>query len=463
MLYSFLRLLMLLTVRVFFRSITVRNSDQIPGKGPLMVLANHPSTFMDPIVIATLIRRKVFFLAKGELFKSGFAKWLLPKFNMIPVYRKQDDPSQMSRNEETFKKCFEHLERGGTILMFPEGVSITERKLKPIKSGAARIVLGAEERNDFKLNVKVVTIGLNYEDPHRFNRSLFVNIDKPIEAASYQQIFNEDPFKGVAALSETIRERLEKLIIDIDDKRTDELVSNIEQLYKRKLSKEMNLEADSSHDFMISKNIVDTVRYYSILQPQRVETMKKRLHDYFDSLKKIGISDNDISDDRPGSSFIMSNLRYLFTIVLGFPFYVYGLINNYLPFEIPALAARKISSSIEFRGAIGMVGGMFSFLIFYTFQIWLVWHFSSSSVLTVIYALSLPLSGLFAYWYYHTVSDIRASWILMMIFYKKRTVISGLITERESIIAEFDKARDEYAAAMSDEKNSRKPVGPPAF
>src|SRR5687768_5715739 len=126
MLYSILRFLMQITVRVFFRSITIRNKAVFPENGPLLVLANHPSTFMDPIVIATLLNREVYFLAKGELFKSGFAKWLLPKFNMIPVYRKQDDPSLMNKNQDTFNNCFEHLEKGGAILMFPEGISITE-------------------------------------------------------------------------------------------------------------------------------------------------------------------------------------------------------------------------------------------------------------------------------------------------------------------------------------------------
>ena len=180
------------TVRIFFRSIIIRNQESIPEKGPLLVLANHPSTFLDPIVIASLLDRKVFFLAKGELFKSKFAKWFFPKLRMIPVYRKQDDPSQMSKNQDTFKKCFEHLEKGGAILMFPEGISITERKLRPIKTGAARIVLGAEANNDFSLNSSIVTIGLNYANPHRFNRDLFINIDNPIHVADYKKEYEAD-------------------------------------------------------------------------------------------------------------------------------------------------------------------------------------------------------------------------------------------------------------------------------
>ena len=155
MLISILKFLMQLTTKGFFKTISVRNKEMIPEKGPLMILANHPSTFMDPIVITTILKRDVYYLAKGELFKNNFANWILPKLNMIPVYRKQDDPNQMEKNKDTFKKCFEHLEKGGAILMFPEGTSITERKLRPIKTGAARIVLGAEERNNFNLGVAI--------------------------------------------------------------------------------------------------------------------------------------------------------------------------------------------------------------------------------------------------------------------------------------------------------------------
>lgn len=437
---------MRITTRIFFRSIVIRNQELVPKDGPLMVLANHPSTFMDPIVVATILNRKVYFLAKGELFKTKFTRWLFPKFNMIPVYRKQDDPSLMNKNEETFVKCFEHLEKGGVILMFPEGISITERKLKPIKTGAARIVLGAEARNDFKLNVKITTIGLNYENPHKFNRNLFINIKKPINCVDYKETYLQDNFKAAQDLTTDITKALEKIVIDIQDEKTDDLVKNIETLYKYKLSKDLGIsEDDKSKEFLITKNIVETVDFYSIIQPQRVEQMRERLKIYFENLNKIGLSDDDLRSKKQNESFILSNLKALFIIILGFPIYLYGLINNFLPFEIPGYIARKTTKSIEFRGAIGMVGGMFTFLIFHSIQIILVWKYTHIQWLTIAYAASLPLSGLYTYWYYHTVLEIKNKWILMMIFYKKSIFISSLITERESIISAFDNAKNEYA------------------
>ncbi len=453
MLYSFLRILMKVTVRIFFRSIVIRNKEVIPENGPLLVLANHPSTFMDPIVIATILNRKVYFLGKGELFKSKFAKWLLPKFNMVPVYRKQDDPSQMNKNAETFEKCFEHLENNGAILMFPEGVSFTERKLRTIKTGAARIVLGAEARNDFQLGVQIVNIGLNYSDPHHFNNDLFINIHKPIQVSDFKKEYTKDNFLGAQLLTAEITKQLEKLIIAIEDENTDVLVSHIEMLYKSRLVEERGIkEYEKDAEFLITKNILETVNYFSIHDRTLVEDMRMRIKNYFVKLIELRLSDTDIAPNKHQTSFFAFSFKSLALIVFGAPFWLYGFINNTLPFEIPAFCAGKISKQKEFRGAIGMVGGMFTFIIFYTIQITLVWKYTQSYYFTIAYSISLPISGLFAYWYFHTVKRIFAKWGIMMLFYKKSVYISKLITEREQIITEFDRAKEKYVLILKDSK-----------
>jgi 1-acyl-sn-glycerol-3-phosphate acyltransferase len=98
MLLATLKLLMKIITRFFFKKISTRNRKVIPEKGLLIILANHPSAFLDPIVIATLINRDVYLLAKGELFKSKFAQRILPSLCMIPVYRKQKE-FEKSREE----------------------------------------------------------------------------------------------------------------------------------------------------------------------------------------------------------------------------------------------------------------------------------------------------------------------------------------------------------------------------
>lgn len=445
MIYQLIKLLLKETIRVFFRSITISNAGFVPKKGPLILLANHPSTFMDPIVLASIINRKVYFLGKGELFKGAFAKWFLTNVNIIPVYRKQDDPTELNKNADTFRKCYEHLENDGVILIFPEGVSVTERKLKPIKGGASHIALGAEGRNDFKLGVKIINIGLNYADQHKFNKDLYINIHEPIEIADYAEKFKTDKTKTIKELTETITQQLEDVVISINDAKTDELVKDIETLYMQQLKEKRGVDQnDLEAEFSITKNIVKAVNYYLKNEPQFVETMQLRIKIYLNNLNKLQLNNSTIAENK--TNFFVENAKSFLLLVLGFPLYIFGLINNFLPFEIPGFVAARTVKSKDYKGAIGMVLGMFTFIVFYSLQISLFKHFSHNNMLTVIYALSLPVTGFFAYFYWHKFTDYRSNLFFNNLFKNKRTLIDHLITERNSIIYEFEQAREDFLA-----------------
>ena len=436
---------MRIALKIFYRKIEIRNAELIPDKGPMIICANHPMTFMDPLVIAASMKHRIFFLAKGVVFRSKIAQFILPKLNMIPVYRMQDDPSMLKKNDETFEKCYEHLETGGVILIFPEGVSLTERKLRKIKTGAARIALGAETRNEFKLGIKILNIGLNYQNPHQFNKDLFVNVDAPIDVSSFKDEYFADAFKAAHHLTDAIQHSLEKLIINIEDENTDQLVHRIEAVYKPKLLLEMGLHPGEQHEnFNLTKNIVDTVKHYKQSDPARVERVAGMVDAYFKNLDRVDLSDSQIRHKNVTSGWLVRNVRALLFITLGFPIYVYGIINNYLPFEIPGRLAKRFAPDREYEGPFAMTFGIFTFTIFHGIQLALFWHFTHQLLFTMMYFISLPFAGFFAYYYWHRVMEIRSSWKLISLFYQRRTLISSLIEQRKEIIREFDKAREEY-------------------
>jgi glycerol-3-phosphate O-acyltransferase/dihydroxyacetone phosphate acyltransferase len=450
MLYRSLKFILQIAIRVFFRKVYIRNKELIPEKGPMLICANHPATFLDPLVIAASIRPEIYFLSKGGAFNTAFARWMLPKLNMIPIYRQQDDPSLMHKNKDTFIKCFEHLERGGVILIFPEGLSLTERKLRKLKTGTARIALGAEARNDFKLGVKILNIGLNYTNPHKFNQDLFMNVDKPIEVRSFREKFKVNEGDAAHELTECIRESLEKHIIAIEDEQSDQLVRQIEIIYKEELAKDVGLDTSRhEQDFQVTRSIVETVAYFKETDPVRVETIRKRIDAYFERLGRAKLSDGQLKPEDRKGSLIWNNLAAFCFLIAGFPLYVYGLIGNILPFEIPTYISKRFSPSTDFIGAIALVTGTFFFALFYTVQIILFHHIVSNGWLTLIYALSLPVSGLFTYAYWYVVKDLQSSWLFMSLFYKRASLVSGLIKERMEIIEAFDQAKADYRERMS--------------
>lgn len=126
---------------VYYR---VRYAGQpVPRTGPVLLVANHPNSLLDPVLVAALARRPVRFLAKAPLFDDWKIGWIVKASGAIPVYRRADDPTQVARNEDTFRAVHAALASGAAVGIFPEGLSHSEPAMAPLKTGAARIALGA--------------------------------------------------------------------------------------------------------------------------------------------------------------------------------------------------------------------------------------------------------------------------------------------------------------------------------
>src|SRR5258705_8591168 len=130
-------------MRVYFRHVEVVGIEHVPLDTPVIFVLNHPNALVDPAFLLYLAPRRVSFLAKSPLFRMPVLGFFVRAMDCIPVYRKQDEGEDVSRNREMFMAARALLARGGTIGICPEGVSHDEPRLRPIKTGAARIALGA--------------------------------------------------------------------------------------------------------------------------------------------------------------------------------------------------------------------------------------------------------------------------------------------------------------------------------
>ncbi|MCH8318113.1 MAG: 1-acyl-sn-glycerol-3-phosphate acyltransferase [Bacteroidetes bacterium] len=457
MLYTILKLVIKIAMKVYFRSIHVRNAEFVPTDVPLVIVANHPSSFMDPLVVGAFIRQKLYFITKGVMFNNKILRWIFNKMYMIPVYRPFETPELMYKNEATFKHCYNLLAKKKSIIIFPEGISETVRRLRKFKTGPARIALGAEKENNFELKVAIIPVGINYSNPHRFQSELFVNFSKPIDISQFFDLYKKDEFKAVRALTGHIKERIAAHTIDIENEALDELVKNIEVIYKSRLKKEFEISPDEKErDYLLTKEIVEAVYHFHRQDPKGVEKVKRKIQQYTDDLEKLELKDHLLKKASRKDSLLLYSLKTIVYLLLGFPFYLYGLINNYLPYKIPDFLANTLTKREDFYGAITMTTGIFTFLFFYTIQIWLValyiplvidstWIFPGyPGWISIVYAISLPFSGFFTWHYWKWLIKIRRSWLFISLFYRESTFIAKLIKQREEIIDSFKIAKDEY-------------------
>mgnify|MGYP001309566372 CR=1 FL=1 len=127
---SFARFIVGMLVGIFFRC-RVIGRQNIVSKGPIIVVANHPS-LLDPPLVGTILRREAIFIAKDGLFKSRFNSWLLKALGAFPVNR-----SQLSR--EALKKAVEALNSNKVLVVFPEGGRSSKGQMKEALPGAAML------------------------------------------------------------------------------------------------------------------------------------------------------------------------------------------------------------------------------------------------------------------------------------------------------------------------------------
>src|SRR5688500_5145590 len=133
-----------LATRTFYRT-TITGAD-IPRDGPVLLVGNHPNSLLDPLFLAAVARRPVRFLAKAPHFANPWVSWAVNAVGAIPVYRPRAAPALVRQSLSMFRAAHDALTGGAAIGIFPEGMSHDAPSLVPLRTGAARIALGARSK-----------------------------------------------------------------------------------------------------------------------------------------------------------------------------------------------------------------------------------------------------------------------------------------------------------------------------
>jgi len=445
--YTFMKPVVRVGLRVFFRHLEVRHRERLRLPGPLMLVSNHPNTLMDPLVTAVQRHQPIAFLAKSTFFKNPILGAIMRSGNCIPIYRRQDaegagalTPAQLTAsNEASFGRCYDYLERGGTVMIFPEGTSVSERRLRPLKTGAARIALGTEARHDFKLGLKLVCVGTNYFDPTRFRSDVFLNVAPPINVADYADRYHQNPEAAADELTEEITRRLTRRLVISRAAEDDQLAQQVERTF----GDHLNPDDDPStlyDNFQLSRTLLDAVAWFEQHDASRLATLRTALNTYLASLAAHKLDDDDLDQSqRPGT-----RLADYLNLVLGFPVWLYGLLTNYLPYKLPAEVARRATKETEFIAAILLGVGMVTFPLAYAVEAAAVQHWLTHDWrLTALFVISLPLAGFYALGYWNTLS---ARLKRLRVRRLPAATLATLQTQRTQVLDLLDEARAAYLA-----------------
>jgi hypothetical protein len=224
-------------------------------------------------------------------------------------------------------------------------------------------------------------------------------------------------------------------------------VRNIEVVYKSQLLEDLGYTPKiKEHDFLVTQAINKQVHYYWQHQPRRVEQFKKEIDRYFKLLDRLSLSDSMLKRFPRKGTVLPGTLKDVLYMLLGLPVFIFGFINNYLPYRLPGIITKRVGVQRDYRGSLFMLIGTLTFLFFYGLQITLVQYFFHHTILTICYAIALPVTGFFAWFYAKRYNNLRGRWRIFSLFQRKTALIASIINMRQHIIDELEKGRKEYAA-----------------
>jgi 1-acyl-sn-glycerol-3-phosphate acyltransferase len=160
----------------------VHGKAALRQRGPLLIVANHPDSFFDALVIAANCSHPVSFLARGDVFTKPWHDFLLRSLKMMPVYRQREGKEHLHKNQNSFDASVEVLKNNGILLIFIEGTCLNKNEIQPFKKGAARILQQAVAAG---VTPSVLPAVITYNGFKHFGKKIYLMLGKTFSAGVY--------------------------------------------------------------------------------------------------------------------------------------------------------------------------------------------------------------------------------------------------------------------------------------
>jgi len=427
--------------RVYYK-FDYHGMENIPRGKPIILAPNHVNAFLDPVLIGMMMRREIRFFARGDVFKGTFTKWILDQLNISPVYRIQEGYSELKKNDKTFEECKRRLLNNEVILMFPEGICIQERRLRPLKKGLARIVFQTAASVDFNKDILILPVGINYTDAKRFRSKVVIDFGKPLSILAYKESFAADPAKTINEFTKVLENKMKPQLVIIENSENETLVAAIEEIFmKQWIESKSGNPSDLKQQYKASKEIAAMVNTLTTTHPELIESLRLKTEAYIQKLNTFNLRDHLLDPAAINKMNLFSFLKDSLIIYLGMPLYAIALLFNFPPYYIAKRVSDTRIKNVEFYASVYSNLAMIIWLVYYGFQLVIVGLLVLHWPLLAVYALIVPLLGFFAIRFNTVMKKIRGRWRLLRMVRKERDTAAELINERKSIVEAFQEAK----------------------
>ncbi|MGH9942603.1 MAG: lysophospholipid acyltransferase family protein, partial [Pyrinomonadaceae bacterium] len=429
--------------------IEIEGLGRVPRAGAVVFVVNHPNGLVDPVFILCHAPRKVSFLAKAPIFKMPVIGYLARALEAIPVYRKQDEGSDPAQNRETFTRSRDLLKQGGTIAICPEGVSHNDTKLRPLKSGAARIALGVVGA-DPSIDLKIVPVGLYYTAKTMFRSSALVHFGEPLRVEPAPLDENgEPPREAVGALSARIAEALRDVTLNAEHDQSLAMIARAERIFSAAAEDSGALSATTlARELELRQRFLEGYAFHFERQPARLAAFDARLRRYEEELREAGIDEDDLSAPRATPAQVA---RYVFARVVPvlclFPIAWAGLVVHFPAYHLTNYLSTKLArENDDVVSTFKIIGALLLFPLTWIVLVAAGWRLSGWPLGLAALGLA-PLSGFVAVRFFEKLDQYVGAARAILFFVTRRQFYKQLLVERRRLREEIVALGEEAALA----------------
>jgi 1-acyl-sn-glycerol-3-phosphate acyltransferase len=376
---------------VFYRKVIVLGRENINPDDPVIFAPNHQNALMDALAVLFTNKGQNVFLARADIFKRKSIAAVLYFLKILPVYRIRDGFSSLKGNDEIFTKTIDVLKNKNGLVILPEGDHAGFRRLRQLKKGICRVAFQSSEATGFTLKIKIIPVALEFSNYSRFRQVLTVAYGKPIEVSDYFESYKVSPERALNELRARLSDEMKSNMIHIESEADYEAIDELRSMINGRFSDDIRIPK-----LFRDRILVNKMNLLKSSNPPLYERICSLSIKVKEKAKELKTDYRLLEKKKHPLGWLIAGM---IGIVLTFPLFIYGNIFNLTFLEIPNLQIRKIKDP-QFHSSIRYAISFALAFVFLPLYLIVSLFIFSSWWLGLLFFLTLPLSGLFAWNYY---------------------------------------------------------------
>ena len=420
----------------FYGEYIVVGRENIPTDSPIIFAANHLNALMDALAIHSIAPENVTvtFLARADMFNNKLIAKMLHFIKIMPAFRMRDGMENLGKNNKIFEQCVDILTHNKPLGIMPEGNQGEQRKLRTFTKGIFRIAFDAQQKYGTNPGVKIVPVGIDFEDIHKFGKHIIINIGKPIEVSEYMTAYAENPVIATNEIRDQLRNDLRRITLDLATETHYECFETIVGIANTEFAKKLNLPDNTVFRFVARQKIAEKLIAIEKNEPEKIEELESLCSEYTSSLKKMNLRNWVLEKPTYKATTLLLDGFMLFTTL---PVFIYGFILNFLPFFTPVLV-RKYLIKAEYSGFFSSLHfgiGIFTFPLLYILQTIIFYNFISALWwVIVLFMVSQYFFGKWAFQWYKEATKLVAKIRYRYLIHNKSPILERAQNLHKKII-----------------------------